>query len=107
MAEPLLTDIFGSGATQNASTITIQKADLTGLTPSATNSAESLLAAIVLKAAGYLTTTNQDVNPDQSITISQGIGSIQTDGNQNYRIYPYTIDFRKVDNQVSIDPDDF
>lgn len=46
-----LTDLFGSGATQNATSLTIVKNDLIGLTPSLSNSAESLLAAILVKAS--------------------------------------------------------
>lgn len=50
MAEPTLTQVFGSGATQDATTITISKSDLTeiGLTPDANNSAESLLIAEIM-----------------------------------------------------------
>lgn len=41
---------FGVNASQTADTFTISKSDLPGLTPSANNSAESLLSAIILKA---------------------------------------------------------
>jgi hypothetical protein len=46
-----LSDFFGEGATQDASTLTILKSDLYGLTPTSYNSAESLLAAILLRAS--------------------------------------------------------
>ncbi|MBC1242280.1 hypothetical protein GNE10_35350, partial [Nostoc sp. 2RC] len=57
MAEPTLTQVFGANATQDATTITITKADLTGvgLTAASENTAESLFTAIVLKAQTALT----------------------------------------------------
>lgn len=78
MAEPTIIDIFGAGATQSATTITINKADLAsvGLTASASNTAESLLAAIVLNAKSALTQTGFDTNSDQSITVERGFDSI-------------------------------
>ena len=69
MAEPTLTQVFGTNAAQTATTLTITKADLTGLTASANNSAESLFVAILLKAKSYLTTTNYEANIDQSVVI--------------------------------------
>lgn len=49
-----LSDVFGPGATQTATSITILKADLAGLTPDANNRADSLVAGITnLWAAAY------------------------------------------------------
>jgi hypothetical protein len=107
MAEPTLIEIFGVGATQNANEITILKNSLTGLTPSANNTPESLLAAIILKAQTKLTQESQDANPEQNITIENGISSIVTRNNQNYREYQLNINFQKIDTQTAIDPDDF
>lgn len=45
-----LTQLFGEGAFQNPTTIVIQKASLAKLTPTVNNSAESLLAAILITA---------------------------------------------------------
>lgn len=112
MPEPLLTDVFGANATQSASTITISKADLTstGLTASATNKAESLLAAIVLKARDALPNSTFNDNVDQSVTITDGFNSIVTKtspsgASTEYRQFQYNINFHKVDN-VALDPDD-
>ena len=41
--------LFGAGATQTAATLTISKADLTGLTAAADNRAEQLLVAILAR----------------------------------------------------------
>lgn len=45
-----LQQLFGANATQNSQLLIIRKSDLPGLTLSANNTAESLLAAILLQA---------------------------------------------------------
>jgi hypothetical protein len=112
MAEPTLSQVFGAGATQTASSISISKADLAtvGLTASATNTAESLLAAIVLLAKNALTDTNFEANLDQSITILPGFNSIvqRPDGSGGfleYRQFQWQFNAHKLDN-TSLDPDE-
>jgi hypothetical protein len=109
MAEPSLVALFGAGAVQDATSLTIDKADLVavGLTASANNSAEALFTAIMKTASATLTPENQDLNPDQSITIEDGFPSIIQRNNQNYRQNTKTISFQKVDTQSEIDPDDY
>lgn len=107
MAEPTLTQVFGSGATQDATTLTILKSDLTGLTASGSNTAESLLAAINLKAQSYLSQTNFDGNTDQSIYISNGFSSFTTRGNDAYRVDQLTINLAKPDTGATLDPDSY
>lgn len=68
MAEPTLQDVFGVGATQTATTITISKSDLP-ITPAVDNTAERLLAGIIKRAATTLTESSFEANADQSITI--------------------------------------
>lgn len=109
MAEPTLIALFGANAVQDANTLTITKADLAtvGLTPTANNSAEALFTAIVKKAGTILTVDNQDLNPDQSITIEDGFPSIVQRNELNYRQNQKTISFQKIDTQAEIDPDDY
>lgn len=109
MAEPTLIQIFGTNATQDSSTITISKSDLAGvgLTASASNSAESLLVAILLKASAYLTQTAQDANIDQSVVVEQGTSNIITRNNQSYREYTINVSASKLDTQTTINPGDF
>lgn len=110
MAEPTLTQVFGAGATQTATTLTIAKADLTGLTASANNSAESLFVALLLKAKEYLTAANYDSNIDQSVTIVTpdfNAQSLITRNNQQYRQFTQTVNLYKVDTSSTIDPDDY
>lgn len=107
MAEPTLAQVFGANATQDSTYLTIYKSDLTGLTVASENSAESLLAAIILKAQTQLNDTNQANNADQSISIDTGVGGITTRNNQNYREYSLNITLSKLDTQSAIDPNDF
>ncbi|MEH2437372.1 MAG: hypothetical protein V7K25_24580 [Nostoc sp.] len=109
MAEPTLQQIFGANATQTSTTITITKADLPRLTPSATNTAESLLTGILLKAEEPLSQANFDSNLDQSIYISDGFPSFTNRGanNDKYRVDQLTINLAKLDTSSAIDPDDY
>lgn len=109
MAEPTLTEIFGAGATQDADTITIVKADLPRLTPAAFNRAESLLTGIVLKAQSGLSKTGFDNNLDQSIYIDQGYPSFTFRGtnNDSYRVDQLTINLSKPDTNAEIDPNNY
>ena len=109
MAEPTLVQVFGASAIQTSTTLTITKADLTGLTASETNTAESLLAAILLKARSYLTQTNFDNDTDQSIYITNGFSSFARRGTNNdaYRVDQLTINLAKPDANSTLDPDSY
>ncbi|MDZ8108984.1 MAG: hypothetical protein RM338_25630 [Nostoc sp. DedQUE12a] len=67
-----LTELFGASATQTATELVIKKADLVavGLTPSANNTAEQLLVAILLQALsnfqGYLIDENGNIITDEN-----------------------------------------
>ena len=109
MAEPTLTEVFGAAATQDATTLTITKADLTGLTASANNTAESLLVGILLKAQSFLTQTAFDADTDKSIYIENGFSSFATRGvnNDAYRVDQLTVNLAKLDTSGTIDPDNY
>lgn len=53
MAEPTLQSVFGNNAAQTATTLTINKNDLVefGLIPDASNTAESLMMALIMYAS--------------------------------------------------------
>ena len=106
--EPSLQAVFGAGATQTATTVTILKSDLPGLTPAADNRAESLLVAILLKAKATLTTANQETNIEQSITINDGfVPSFVIRNNNQYRQDDITVSLQKPAGSIAIDPDDY
>ncbi|MDQ3018246.1 MAG: hypothetical protein M3Q64_00010 [bacterium] len=111
MAEPTLTAVFGTNATQDATTLTINKSDLvsTGLTPSANNTAESLLLAIVLKFKAVLTDTARDTNSDQSVAVTDGFSPTVT--TRNNAIYLRNTISVEVDRLLTgadvIDPDNY
>lgn len=109
MPEPTLTAVFGAGASQTSTQLIISKADLPGLTASATNTAESLLVGLVLKAETALTEANQATNVDQSIRIARGDESITTDfeTNTKYLENPFTITARRTYTSAGIDPDNY
>ncbi|MBD2243223.1 hypothetical protein H6G26_06205 [Nostoc sp. FACHB-888] len=109
MAELSLTDIFGAGAMQDATSITIQKAALPRLNPNSSNTAESLLVGILLKAEATLTQTSFDANLDQSIYFSTGFSSFTNRGpnNDSYRVDQLTVNLVKPDTGSIIDPDDY
>lgn len=109
MTIPSLTDVFGAGATQTATTITIAKADLPGLTASATNNGQQLLAGILLKAAAKLTAANRTSDPDVKITIDYGgqtifpiAGTTNLDRQDSYSVLLY-----KQVPRADVDPDDY
>lgn len=111
MAEPTLIQVFGANATQDATTLTISKADLVsiGLTPSANNTAESLLLAIVLKFKVILTDTARDTNADQSVAVVEGFSpSITTRNNTTYLRNTISVEVDKILTGANvIDPDDY
>lgn len=109
MAEPTLQDIFGAGATQDATTITLVKANFTSLTASANNRAESILAAIMLKALAALPQSTFDTNLDQSIYVALGFPGFAFRGanNDSYRVDQITVNLAKPDTASVIDPDDY
>jgi hypothetical protein len=110
MAEPLFTDIFGAGATQTATTITILKADL-NMTATATNRGEQCFAAIIKKAATKLTAANFGTNGDQSISIAPGFDSLtyRTIGTVQETLLQtqLNINFAKVQASSGVTPDDY
>ncbi len=108
MAEPTLVQVFGASATQTATTLTITKADLPGLTASANNTAESLLVAILLKAKTQLTDANQALNIEQSLTINDGfIPTYVIRNEQRYQQDTFTVAMDKPAGNTTIDPDDY
>ena len=109
MAEPTLQELLGANATQNATTITITKADLPTLTPSANNTPESLLTAILLKSKETLTKTTFDTNTDQSLYIDTGYPSFTTRGTNgdSYRVDQFVVNLAKRDTAAIIDADDY
>lgn len=111
MSEPTLTQVFGANAVQDANTLTISKADLAsvGLTANATNTAESLIVALLLKASSYLNETNQsNTNTDIQVTIANsGFPQIVVRNNANYRQITYNVNLQTIDNGFVIDPDNY
>lgn len=111
MAEPTLIQVFGANATQTLSTLTISKTDLAtvGLTASATNTAESLIVALLLLAGSYLKATNQtSVNTDIQVTIDDsGYPQLVSRNSLNWRQITYNVNLQTPDTGLTIDPDNY
>lgn len=112
MAEPLITQVFGSGASQTATTLTIDKADLAtvGLTASATNTPESLFVAMLLIAKNQLSVANQELNVEQGVTVADqdfDFQSLVTRNNTIYRQTTYSVRLQKPDTASVINPNDY
>ncbi len=107
MAEPTLDQLFGLGTTQTSNTLIISKAGLAaaGLTASDTNSAESLLAAILALCQTSLSPVNAATNADQSITVSDSPASLVTVGSETRYRKNIIISFGSVTNTAGITPD--
>lgn len=107
MVELTLQDVFRAGATQTGTTLTIAKVDFPTLTAAADNRAEQLFVALLLKAEAALTTTRQDTNPEQSITIEDSFQTLITRNSQQYRQVTKSVNLQKLDVTAGIDPDDY
>lgn len=86
-----LVDLFGKGATQDENTLVIQKASLITLIPLVTNTADSLLAGILITALNNFKGIIVDEN-NQSITDESG-QSISFDNSESFEL-PKIIDWK-------------
>jgi hypothetical protein len=110
MSEPTLVQVFGTNASQTASQLTISKADLAtvGLTPSATNTAESLMVALLQLAKAELNSTKQETNTDIQVTIADdATPTIIVRNSTNYRQLSLTVNLETLDTGSAIDPDNY
>lgn len=109
MPEPTITEVFGAGAVQDLTTITISKASLPGLTATADNRPESLLVGILLTAKSSLTAEAFDLNAEQSISIEESYESLITRriNEEQYRQKVLSVNLHKAEPTSVIDPDDY
>jgi hypothetical protein len=98
MAEKTLTEALGTNAVQDATTITLSKADL-GLT-GATNTADQVITAIAIKAKPSLTQAKFDSEANQNVYITDGFASYTTKNNENYSVKQIVINMAKLDNST-------
>ncbi|MEA5516208.1 hypothetical protein [Nodularia sp. UHCC 0506] len=109
--EPTLQAVFGANAVQDATTITLTKADFAalGFVSSADNTAESIFAAIVLNAKPQLTQAGFEANIDQSIVIENSFPNITNRGVSaaEYRNDPLTINLWKPSTGTVLNPMDY
>jgi hypothetical protein len=65
--EPTVQQIFGAGAVETPTSLTIQKSDLRDLVPLPQNTAESMLVAINLNAADGLSGDDGSLDPTGTV----------------------------------------
>jgi hypothetical protein len=111
MAEPTIQDIFGAGATQTATSITILKADLPTLTASLTNRGEQMFMAILLRARQNLTVAARNLDLDRSVAIEDGFDQVLSrtvDGTtNNYYQSGITISAQKINTNSALNANDY
>lgn len=106
MAEPTLTSVFGDGATQDGTILTVAKADLS-ITASATNTAESLFVGTFLKAAETLNPSAQAANPDIQITIDKDSSASFSRNSRSYIRHTYLVTLDMPDLTEIVNADSF
>lgn len=79
MTELSLTQVFGAGATQDSTKITILKADLVGLTATASNRADSLAVAILNRWVDAYTPAARAADKDVSLVALPQPPQLQTE----------------------------
>lgn len=110
MSEPLLTDVFGAGAVQDVSTVTVQKSALSavGLTPGAANTAESILLSIIMIASNSLTESNRLTDSVlRNVSVSYSGQDLVEGSGSNFRRDAWTVLAYKDTPIVAVDPDDY
>ncbi|MDS3861025.1 hypothetical protein RIF25_09410 [Thermosynechococcaceae cyanobacterium BACA0444] len=100
---PSLTQLFGTGATQTETSITIQKDQLPGLTATANNSAEGIAVAILKRWS-----LGQDNSADSELAVRIQPPSVAQRGGVTKTLYRYLIDlYAPYTGPTEPDPDDF
>lgn len=110
MAEPSLSDVFGGGASQTSTQLVISKNDLAsvGLSPSGDNSAESMLVALILKAAQSLTDANRASDPSgRSVTVFYSGQDLITQASQSFRRDAFSMLLYKPETLAPVSPGDY
>jgi len=108
MAEYTLTEVFGAGATQTGSTLTIQKAALPGLTTDAANSAESLVVGLLVLWLQTLTDVNRLADEtNRQITVTDAGVDIVAGQVDDFFRRSYAISLYKIFAIAPLDPDEY
>lgn len=116
MAEPTITQVFGTGSQRLAnadpapsSGLFIPDSVLTaaGITTPSTATAEAHFVAILKTGLTYLTPGNFDSNIDQNLRQGTGFKSFINRNGVEYRVDQYVIDMASIDSGITIDPDNY
>ncbi|MBD2388439.1 hypothetical protein [Cylindrospermum sp. FACHB-282] len=108
MTEVTGTAAFGTSHTQDINTVSIAKTDLAveGLTPTASNKAEGIIAALFKKWMPLFTADGYNSNLEQSITITyQQTSSGERSDGTRVLVDAYLVEFTTIDTRGGVDPD--
>ncbi|MGD1908428.1 MAG: hypothetical protein ACFB0C_20895 [Leptolyngbyaceae cyanobacterium] len=107
MAEPLLSEVFGTNASQTPTQLIIDKGDL-DLVASANNTAESLFVAVIKIALSNLTEASRSNDPEnRNLAIIDAGDQIYSDSARNYKIRSLALQLFRDYNTEDINPGDF
>jgi len=111
MAELTLQNIFGAGATQDSTSITLLKANFPDMTASASNAGDSVVVALLNRFVLVLTQVARNTNPDQSVIVAmapnpQITGNFGVPPGATFMTYSYTSQVFTPFTVTPPDPDD-
>lgn len=109
MAKKTLGDTFGSNSYQDANMVFIAKSGLVsqGLTATANNTGQSIIAALLKLWVTVFTTGNRTTNVDETVTVTYDGQTGRNEGNNLYRVDTYRIQLFKLTPPQDADPDDY
>ncbi len=113
MPEPALITVFGTGVTQNISTLTINKEVLyakTSLSPKEQHTAEALVVALIQLWQDSLNDTTQADNLDQSVSVAlQTTPTITNRGDSTFLRHTFTVEVDRVlgRNELDVNPNNY
>lgn len=109
MAKKNLIDGFGTAATQTETYVTLDKSALSsqGLTNTASNTVQSIIAALVKFWALNFNAPNRTANPDETVVVTYDGQTSRTEGGNVYRVDTYRIQLYKLTPPIEADPDDY
>jgi hypothetical protein len=103
--EKTLQEALGSSATQDATTITLNKSDL-GLTAT-TCTADQVIAAIAIKAKAVLTQTAFDAEAEQRVYLTDGFSSFITKNESSFVVRQITLNLAEPDTGATLNPNNY
>jgi hypothetical protein len=107
MPKSVLAAAFGSGASQDATKLTIQKGSLNGLIANSNNSTESLLVALLLHCSRKLLIGDLDLDLDREIAVELSPATTVSRQGVEFTQNMFVVIVQKPFVATSINPNDY